>query len=93
MSSRSVKRDLLDITWEGEVVGQIQDLAIDNFHIYGKWIPSPLLKVAEMEARLKEEEHVVFVEIGHGTPRWIAAVEVIAGGEIELLWQPGREID
>jgi hypothetical protein len=91
MRSRAAKKDLLDITWEGEVVGQVEDLKVDNYHLYGKWIPAASPKAAELEARLQEEEHMILVEIGHGPPPWIATAEAIERGMIEMnVWRGSR---
>jgi len=82
-------RDLIDISWDGEVVGQIEDMKFDHLHIYGAWRPSSSPKTAAFLARFAEREHMIIVEIGHASRHWKASAEVIDRGQIELLWQPG----
>ena len=46
--------------------------------------PAASPKAAELAARLQAEEHMILVEIGHGSPPWIATAEVIERGTIEM---------
>jgi hypothetical protein len=29
----------IPITWQGNLIGYVQDMNVDMFHWYGKWIP------------------------------------------------------
>jgi hypothetical protein len=55
------------IFWEGKLIGHIGDLKVDNFDIYGKWLPvdSPTTTAF---LKLLETTDEILVEVGETNP-------------------------
>ena len=83
-------RDLTPIFWRDQEVGQIEGLNIDNYFIYGRWLPRPSPALdAFLEAVAAEED--VEVTIGHATSSWIGSVGEVVDEHIEVRFRPPRE--
>ena len=86
----------IELIWDGEVVGYINDVRADNFHAYGRWEPSKSTRVSDFvravqTAMEKWDDDGAGVDVFLG-PDGMNVVEVTSfeDGEIEILSNPGR---
>jgi hypothetical protein len=84
----------VEVIWKGEVVGHIENPGVDNFHLYGTWVPAggeiAEQFVAELTAamgRWDEDMAGVSVLIGGQSPT-PGEVTGLSGGEINVLVAP-----
>jgi hypothetical protein len=89
----------LELIWEGEVVGAIEDLQIDNTHWYGQWKPSASLRTSQF-VQAVEQAIRQWEEDNRGIDCYMApegskVVEVTSfdGSRIEILINPSRWYD
>ncbi len=57
-------RQECDVVWNGEIVGTMSDITIDNFHVEGRWKAADSPAIAPFIEALSAEDAVVIVEIG-----------------------------
>jgi len=86
-----------EVIWRGAVVGRIENPGVDNFHLYGRWVPAEgevaEQFVAELTAAMErwdEDTAGVSVLIGSRSPV-PGEVTGLSGGEINVLLSPRPE--
>jgi len=79
----------LELIWDGEVVGSVENPKPDMFHLYGKWIPADTEKAREFLAALKvgEDEGVPVLLAGDG-PKSEGEASLYSGDQINILVRP-----
>ena len=80
-------KDRTPITWNGIIVGYIEELRVDHFHVYGRWRPASGAEHEKFLAAIQSDESVV-VRIGDADPAWMGSVEGEPSDEIEILTRP-----
>jgi hypothetical protein len=94
------KKNRLSVYWNDELVGYIDDVKMDNFHLYGFWYPAETSNTQRFLGALQQhfanEEDYFYVRLGDQNPL-IGSVEdfremqLPAGQskeEIEILIRP-----
>lgn len=94
------KENCLPIYWADELVGHIDDVKMDNFHLYGFWRPTKTVVTHRFLEALKQhfstEADYFYVRLGDQTPL-IGSVEDFREigfsaeqlkAEIEILIRP-----
>lgn len=71
------------VFWNYELVGYIENLSVDNYHLYGKWISAKTPEGISFMAMLLEDVENIDVWVGIGENR----------PEFHLASLPDRNID
>ena len=53
------------VYWEDELVGWLSDYIIDNFRLYGQWIPTQTEKSLHFFEALSIEDNQLWVKVGN----------------------------
>lgn len=78
------------VYWRGKLVGKIRNLDIDNFDVFGIWIPSSDAVTEEFRNEIEETGEAV-IRIGLTEPKWLGTIEVAPDDEIEIKIRPNLE--
>jgi hypothetical protein len=86
----------IPLYWQGQLVGYIVDVCVDNFQVYGKWQPantaasSQFVAVVE-QAMSRWDESMEGIDVFlEADSRKVVEVTRFENGEIGTLWNPGR---
>jgi hypothetical protein len=76
----------LDVFWKGEKMGVIVQPKIDNFHLYGAWVPVEGPKYANFIEAVQGHDEVA-VQLGAEESDLHGTIEELSQYEIEVLMQ------
>ena len=77
----------IEIHWNGGMIGMLQNSDVDNFSLFGEWIPTVGNHYQEFLTVFGEFGDA-WVTIGNCEPRLRGTVEVITDGKIEIKIRP-----
>ncbi len=75
------------VLWRGQEVGKVTNPKVDNFDLYGKWVPSDSALAKSFAARI-ESDGEIEVLVGAEDPPLRGVVEFIPSAEIEVKLFP-----
>jgi hypothetical protein len=74
------------VTWEGKIIGEIENLECDNLNFFGKWYPNDSLETTRFYEHLRGGTELV-VQIGESIQ---GIVDGPPGDELEIKAQIRR---
>lgn len=54
------------VFWNEQLVGYVEDLSVDNFHLYGKWTPAKSKEGEAFLEMLRADEYNIDIWVGFG---------------------------
>ncbi len=82
-----MKGQVLPVKWDGVVVGSIIEPKVDNFDLYGKWVPSQSIETARF-LELLGEGMQLDVQVGNNEPQIKGTIEAVPSIYIEIKMRP-----
>ena len=86
------KHNRESIYWNNEIVGYVDDLSVDNFHLYGKWISANTTAAVKFLEALSEKDAELWIGYGENKPTHRVTVEsfyhVNDTDFIDMVWSP-----
>jgi hypothetical protein len=88
MMKPTMPQNRVAVLWNGDIVGSIQDVGVENFHVYGKWMPAGTAAAARFAAEFAVEGSLD-VQIAWAAATSPGEVTDLADGYIDVLMHSG----